>query len=148
MRFTDKVAVITAFANGIGRATAEIMAREGAVVVGVDNHRDRLDEAVAALRGAGGKAHGRLCDALDPGQVEATVALVEQEFGVYEQQVTETYDVHLDAELGDSCTCKGHLRWGHRTVCKHIASVRELIARGELAGPPPAAPAAPSPDAA
>ena len=28
MRFTDKVAVITAFANGIGRATAEIMARE------------------------------------------------------------------------------------------------------------------------
>ena len=81
MRFTDKVAVITAFANGIGRATAEIMAREGAVVVGVDNHPGRLEEAVAVLRGAGGKAHGRLCDALDPGQVEATVAAVEQEFG-------------------------------------------------------------------
>src|SRR6266446_1160363 len=81
MRFTGKIAVITAFANGIGRATAEIMAREGAVVVGVDNHRDRLDEAVAALRGAGGKAHGRLCDALDAGQVEATVASVNDEFG-------------------------------------------------------------------
>jgi NAD(P)-dependent dehydrogenase (short-subunit alcohol dehydrogenase family) len=81
MRFTDKVALITAFANGIGRATAEIMAREGAVVVGIDNHRDRLDEAVAALRGAGGKAHGRLCDALDAGQVEATVATVREEFG-------------------------------------------------------------------
>ncbi len=81
MRFTDKVAVITAFANGIGRATAEIMAREGAIVVGVDNHRDRLETAVAALRGAGGRAHGRLCDALDQGQVEATVASVEQEFG-------------------------------------------------------------------
>ena len=38
MRFTGKIAAITAFANGIGRATAEIMAREGAVVVGVDNH--------------------------------------------------------------------------------------------------------------
>jgi NAD(P)-dependent dehydrogenase (short-subunit alcohol dehydrogenase family) len=49
MRFTGKVAVITAFANGIGRATADIMAREGAVVVGVDNDRGRLDEAVAAL---------------------------------------------------------------------------------------------------
>jgi NAD(P)-dependent dehydrogenase (short-subunit alcohol dehydrogenase family) len=81
MRFTDKVALITAFANGIGRATAEIMAREGAIVVGVDNHHDRLEEAVAALRGAGGKAHGRFCDALDAGQVEATVASVEQEFG-------------------------------------------------------------------
>jgi NAD(P)-dependent dehydrogenase (short-subunit alcohol dehydrogenase family) len=81
MRFTDKVALITAFANGIGRATAEIMAREGAVVVGVDNHPGRLDEAVAALRGSGGKAHGRLCDALDMAQVDATVAGVDKEFG-------------------------------------------------------------------
>ena len=81
MRFTNKVALITAFANGIGRATAEIMAREGAVVVGADNHPGRLEEAVAALRSAGGKAHGRLCDALDPAQVDATVAAVEREFG-------------------------------------------------------------------
>ena len=56
MRFTGKVAVITACANGIGRATAEIMAREGATVVGVDNHQGRLEEAVTALRGAGGTA--------------------------------------------------------------------------------------------
>ena len=81
MRFKDKVAVITAFANGIGRATAEIMAREGAIVVGVDNHPDRLETAVAALRDVGGQAHGRVCDALDPAQVESTVASVEKEFG-------------------------------------------------------------------
>jgi NAD(P)-dependent dehydrogenase (short-subunit alcohol dehydrogenase family) len=81
MRFTDKIAVVTAFANGIGRATAEIMAQEGAIVVGVDNHPDRLETAVAALRGAGGRAHGRLCDALDQQQVEATVASVEKELG-------------------------------------------------------------------
>src|SRR5262245_21267698 len=81
MRFTGKVAVITACANGIGRATAQIMAREGAVVIGVDNHQGRLDEAVTALRGAGGTAPGRLCDALNAGQVEATVASIEQEFG-------------------------------------------------------------------
>lgn len=81
MRFTNKVAIITAFANGIGRATAEIMASEGAIVIGVDNHPERLEAAVAVLRGTGGRAHGRLCDALDAGQVEATVASVEQEFG-------------------------------------------------------------------
>src|SRR5262249_34677508 len=81
MRFTGKVALITAFANGIGRATAEILAREGAIVVGVDNHQPRLDEAAAALRGAGGTAHGGLCDALDAAQVEATVISVEREFG-------------------------------------------------------------------
>jgi NAD(P)-dependent dehydrogenase (short-subunit alcohol dehydrogenase family) len=81
MRFKDKVAVITAFANGIGRATAEIMAREGAIVVGVDNHPDRLETAVAALREVGGHAHGRVCNALDPEQVGSTVASVEKEFG-------------------------------------------------------------------
>ena len=81
MRFTNKVAVITAFANGIGRATAEIVAREGATVVGIDNHPERLETAVAALRAAGGRAHGQLCDALDQGQVEATVGSVEKEFG-------------------------------------------------------------------
>ena len=58
MRFTDKVAVITAFANGIGRATAEIMAREGAIVVGVDNHRDRLDERGRGI--ARCRRHGRM----------------------------------------------------------------------------------------
>ena len=81
MRFQDKVAVITAAASGIGRATADIMAAEGAVVVGVDNNGERLEAAVAELRHAGGRAHGRVCDALDAPQVEATVASIVQEFG-------------------------------------------------------------------
>src|SRR3984893_16998649 len=100
MRFTDRVALITAFANGIGRATAEIMAREGAVVVGVDNHRDRLDEAVAALRGAGGNAHGRLCDALDAGQVEANVASVNDEFGAIDILVNAVGGSTIIADSG------------------------------------------------
>jgi NAD(P)-dependent dehydrogenase (short-subunit alcohol dehydrogenase family) len=76
MRFKDKVALITAAANGIGRATAGIMAAEGAVVVCVDNHPQRLDAAVTALG-----AHGRLCDALDQDQVDAVVDSVAREFG-------------------------------------------------------------------
>ena len=78
MRFKDKIALITAAANGIGRATAEIMIREGAVVICVDNHAQRLDGAVAAL---GDGAHGRLCDALDEAQVNAVVAGAVTEFG-------------------------------------------------------------------
>lgn len=81
MRFKDKVALITAFANGIGRASANIMAAEGAIVVGVDNHPERLRGAVKALTDAGGRAHGILCDALDPTQVDAVVADVQKEFG-------------------------------------------------------------------
>jgi len=78
MRFKDKIALITAAANGIGRATAAIMAQEGAKVVCVDNHPERLDSAVAAL---GINAHGRLCDALDQTQVDAVVEEVAGTFG-------------------------------------------------------------------
>src|SRR5580658_9394466 len=81
MRFTDRVAIITAAASGIGRATADIMAREGAVVVAVDIDEGRLDAAVAALRAAGWRAHGRRTDVLDAARVDALVASVTQEFG-------------------------------------------------------------------
>src|ERR1700761_7397325 len=78
MRFSNKIALITAAANGIGRATATIMAAEGATVICVDNPPERLDAAVAAL---GPNAHPRLCDALDQSQVDAVVNEVAQEFG-------------------------------------------------------------------
>ena len=81
MRFSGKVALITAAANGIGRATAAIMAREGATIIAVDNNQNRLDEAVPALRRTGGKAEGRLVDALDATQVDALVAEVERDHG-------------------------------------------------------------------
>jgi len=80
MRFTNKVALITAAANGIGRATAEIMVREGAMVIAVDNSQSRLDEAVPALR-RNGKAEGRLADALVPVEVDALVADVVNRHG-------------------------------------------------------------------
>jgi NAD(P)-dependent dehydrogenase (short-subunit alcohol dehydrogenase family) len=81
MRFKDRVALITAAASGIGRATAEIMAREGAVVVAVDNDAERLDDMVSALRATQGRVHGRKANALDASQVDALVPAVAQEFG-------------------------------------------------------------------
>jgi NAD(P)-dependent dehydrogenase (short-subunit alcohol dehydrogenase family) len=80
MRFKNKVALITAAANGIGRATAEIMVREGATVIAADNNQGRLDEAVPALK-RGGKAEGRLVDALVPAEVDALVADIVRQHG-------------------------------------------------------------------
>src|ERR1043166_81745 len=81
MRFKDRVALITAAASGIGRASAEIMAREGGVVVAVDKDAERLDEMVAGMRASQGRVHARKADVLDPRQVDALVPEVAQEFG-------------------------------------------------------------------
>ena len=81
MRFADQVALITAAASGIGRATAEIIGAEGGVVIGVDTDPSRLEAAMAAIRDAGGRAHARRADALDPAQVSDLVDGVVREHG-------------------------------------------------------------------
>jgi NAD(P)-dependent dehydrogenase (short-subunit alcohol dehydrogenase family) len=73
MRFTDRVALITAAGRGIGRHTAEIIGREGGTVVAVDNDKDALESVVAAVRSSGGVAHGLPADALEAAQVEDVV---------------------------------------------------------------------------
>jgi NAD(P)-dependent dehydrogenase (short-subunit alcohol dehydrogenase family) len=79
MRFTDRVALVTAAASGIGKATAEIIAAKSGTVVAVDTDHGRLEKVVAALRDAGGRAHGLGADALDAAQVQDTVDRVVRE---------------------------------------------------------------------
>jgi NAD(P)-dependent dehydrogenase (short-subunit alcohol dehydrogenase family) len=81
MRFKDQVALITAAASGIGKATADIIGAEGGIVVGVDTDQGRLDKAMAGIRDAGGRAHGRVANALDAAQVDDIVAGVVREHG-------------------------------------------------------------------
>ena len=81
MRFTDRVALITAAASGIGKATAEIIGAEGGIVVGIDTDQGRLDKAMAAIRDAGGRAEGRVANALDAATVDGVVADVVRTHG-------------------------------------------------------------------
>ena len=56
-RVKDKVAIITGAATGIGRSTAQLLAREGAkVVVTTDANITGAEETVASITSAGGKA--------------------------------------------------------------------------------------------
>jgi NAD(P)-dependent dehydrogenase (short-subunit alcohol dehydrogenase family) len=57
------------------------MAQEGAIIVAVDNNEERLERTIGELRKAGGRAHGKMCDALNAAQVDGTVASVAAEFG-------------------------------------------------------------------
>ena len=73
MRFQDKVAVITGCANGIGRATARILAGEGAYLVAVDISAPDLAALAEEIEAAGGNVATMQVDVLDTQQVESMV---------------------------------------------------------------------------
>jgi NAD(P)-dependent dehydrogenase (short-subunit alcohol dehydrogenase family) len=82
MRFNGKVALITAAASGIGRATANIIAREGGCIAAVDINRERLDATIAELAVPGGEAHHPYhADVLQEAAVESVVADAVKRFG-------------------------------------------------------------------
>ncbi|MFS1286902.1 SDR family NAD(P)-dependent oxidoreductase [Pseudomonas piscis] len=63
---TGKTAIITGASKGIGLATAQLFAREGASVVLTARNQGELDLAVKSIAGEGGKAIGVLADSADP----------------------------------------------------------------------------------
>jgi NAD(P)-dependent dehydrogenase (short-subunit alcohol dehydrogenase family) len=81
MRFADRVAVITGAANGIGRATAVLLAQEGAKVVAVDIEPRSLCELESSIRGGGGSCTTLAADVLDAEAVERLADFVVGEFG-------------------------------------------------------------------
>jgi hypothetical protein len=50
----------------------------------------------------------------------------------------DSYDVCLAEDGNHSCACWGHLRWGSRGPCRHIAALLTLQAVGTLPGQAPA----------
>jgi NADP-dependent 3-hydroxy acid dehydrogenase YdfG len=68
-----KVAIVTGASSGIGEATAEGLAREGAAVALVARRHDRLVELAERIERAGGRALPVDADVSDHGKVEALV---------------------------------------------------------------------------
>ncbi len=72
---SSKVALITGAGRGIGRATAELFAREGAKVVRCSRTKDQLAETVSAIASAGGQTSARGADIGIAREAEALVRL-------------------------------------------------------------------------
>jgi 3-oxoacyl-[acyl-carrier protein] reductase len=80
-RFSGQVAVVTGAAQGIGAATAERLASEGAAVAVVDLSAERTAATVEAITAKGGTARGYGCDVADIDAVEAVFAQVAADLG-------------------------------------------------------------------
>jgi NAD(P)-dependent dehydrogenase (short-subunit alcohol dehydrogenase family) len=105
MRLKDKVAIITGGGSGIGRASAELFAREGAKVVVADFNEKAGQEAVAAIRQAGGEAIFVPVDVSDSAQVQRLVDTTLQAYGGIDILVNNAgillFGTALDTSLQD-----------------------------------------------
>jgi len=80
-RFAGKIALVTGAAGGIGRATAERLAREGAALVLADLPGSALEEAASAAQRAGVRALACPADVTRLEDFEGLVARAERELG-------------------------------------------------------------------
>ena len=81
MILKDRVAIVTGAGSGIGRASAEILGREGAVVIVADIDADKAAETVYGIEMLGGRGEAFGLDVSDEAQLEALVAACIDAFG-------------------------------------------------------------------
>ncbi|NEQ55520.1 MAG: glucose 1-dehydrogenase [Leptolyngbya sp. SIO3F4] len=111
MRLQQKVSLITGAGAGIGRATAQLFAREGAYVVAVDKNPEAIEETKLQIEQAGGTCLAKVADVSQEKQVEEAIATAIEVFGSLDilcnnagisrlKPITETTEAEWDLILG------------------------------------------------
>jgi meso-butanediol dehydrogenase/(S,S)-butanediol dehydrogenase/diacetyl reductase len=82
MRFTDRVAIVTGAASGIGLATAKRLGSEGARVVIADLNEDKGNDAASEVKKAGAPdAFSVVCNVAEEQAVVAAVKATQNKYG-------------------------------------------------------------------
>lgn len=81
MQLTNKVALVTGAGSGIGRASALLLAREGAKVAALGRTADELDTLVAEIQKVGGTAMAITADVSKPADVEQAIGQIAEQWG-------------------------------------------------------------------
>lgn len=84
MELSGKVAIITGAGSGIGRATALLLARQGASIVVADYNEAGAKETVAQIEAAAGKAAAIRVDVVRAADLDAMFAFAEKTYGGFD----------------------------------------------------------------
>jgi len=127
MRLKDKTALVTGAASGIGKATAERFAEEGAIIVCADKNGDGAAATAKGINDSGGKAFAEMLDVTKSAQVQDVIAKAIEHtggldilvnnagitiVGSVEQLTEEQWDTEMDINL-KSIYLMSNAIWGH-----------------------------------
>ncbi|MXW54411.1 MAG: SDR family oxidoreductase [Gammaproteobacteria bacterium] len=78
---SGSVALITGAASGMGKATAELFAEQGAIVAATDVQEQELQSVVENITKAGYSAHSWVLDVSDPEAIQETIGAIANKLG-------------------------------------------------------------------
>lgn len=126
-----KSILVTGGTTGIGRATAILLAAQGARVMIFGRHEQELNDALRDIREAGGDVLGLTADAADPNDIQRVFREVDKQM--------DTLDILINnAALGyGSVTEGGYQDWQyilHTNLLGYLAIAHEAVERMKANG--------------
>lgn len=124
MRFETRAAIVTGAASGMGLATSQRLAAEGAGVVLCDVNQQAVERAAEQIRSEGGRAVGVRVDVRCYDQVKAAVALTLERYG--------RVDILVNCAGGNSARVLGHREPFHERPIEVVDWGLEVNLRGAV----------------